>query len=87
MRVNYVRTSSGIRTPLGKTPPIGDLVREGIGLAYPDEPRIIPVDGEGYFLAMISEIIQSPSVGFGLGGILSFFVGLRIRIEGIYSRY
>ena len=77
-----VRTSNGISTPLGKTPPTRDRAREGIRLAYPDEPRMIPIDGHGYFLAMISEIIQSPGVGFG--GIPSFIVSLQIGIEGIY---
>ena len=66
-----------------KTPPIRDRTREGIRLAYPDESRMNPINGHGYFLAMISEIIQSPGVGFE--GILSFIVSLQMGIEGIYS--
>ena len=83
MKVQYVRTSNGVRTPQWKTPPIWDAIRECISFAYPHEPRIIPIDAESYFVAIISEIIQSPSVDFG--GIPSFFVSLRIGIEGIYS--
>ena len=63
IKVNCVRTSNCVRTPLGKTPSVRDLICECIGLAYPDEPRIIPIDGHGYFRAISIDIIQSPVIG------------------------
>ena len=57
LKVNYVRTSNSVRTPLGKTPPVRVPIREGVRLAYPDKPGIITIDGNGYLLAVSSDVL------------------------------
>jgi len=59
IKVNYVQTSNGVRTPLRKAPPVWDPIREGVRLAYSDEPRIITIDGNGYLLAVSSDVHAS----------------------------